>query len=93
MKLSFLRNCITHSGPTSSVTGKMKYIVHCNISAKILHICVSKLNPNASADDAPTSNAESISAISAAADDQTLSMVSAANNMTFDKYCEIFLAK
>lgn len=53
----------------------------------------SKLKPNASADDAPTSNAESTSAISAAADDQTLSMVSAANNMTFDKYCEVFLAK
>lgn len=36
---------------------------------------------------------QSISAISAAADDETLSMVSAAKNMTIDKYCEIFLTK
>lgn len=67
---SFLRNHKTHCAPHKLIiTGKIKHTVHCNISAKILHTCVSKLNPNAFADDAPTSNAESISVISAATDD------------------------
>ena len=68
---SFLRNCITNCATHKFIiTGKKKYIVTATLQLRFYtHIrSVIKLNPNTFTGDAPTSNAESVPAISAATD-------------------------